>query len=378
MITSKQGRIRRLKALIIKESLQIVKDPSAIMITAILPIFLLFLYAYGVSLDLNHLSIGLVLEDTAPDAQGFARSFINSPYFNAHISRDRRKAVEDLKKGAIRGFVVVPEYFSAFRKLPNKVAPIQVIADGSEPNTASFVQNYVQGALQVWLEEQVISNNLKGLPRVETVPRFWYNEQLESRNFLLPGSLAIIMTLIGTMLTALVVAREWERGTMESLISTPLQRGELILGKLLPYFFLGMMSMTICFTAAYILFDIPYRGSILVLGLVSAIFLFSALGLGFMISTLAKNQLVAYQVSIVTGFLPAYVLSGFLFEISSMPLWIRMMTYLMPARYFVQSLQTLFLVGNVWSLIFLNMLPLIAVGSIFFFIAAKKTVKRLD
>lgn len=367
-----------LKALIIKEAFQIIRDPSTILISVILPLFLMFLYGYGVSLDLDHLRMGLLLEDTAPDAKSFAQSLYASPYFEVHMAANRQTLLRDIERGAIRGFVVVPSYFTQFRYRPGKVAPIQVIGDGSEPNTANFVQNYVQGAFQNWLSQEAVSSNLKGLERVRAQTRIWYNEQLESRYFLLPGSLGIIMTLIGTLLTALVISREWERGTMESLMSTTIGRGELILGKLVPYFLLGMFSMTICFIVTVYGFHVPFRGSLWLLGLVSAVFLYCALGLGFMISTLARNQVVAYQISIVTGFLPAYILSGFLFEIASMPWLIRILTYLMPARYFVQCLQTLFLVGNVWSLIFFNMIPLLVIGSLFFLIAARKTVKRLD
>ncbi len=369
---------RRLHALIVKESIQIVRDPSSILISIVLPIFLMFLYGYGVSLDLNHLRLGLVLQDSSPDARSFAESLYASPYFELTTVTDTRLLIKALEAGAIRGFAVVPSYFSQFRDRPSTIAPIQVIADGSEPNTANFVQNYVRGAFQNWLDIEAISSNLRGLQRISADSRYWYNEELESRNFLLPGSLAIIMTLIGTLLTALVVSREWERGTMESLISTSVTKTELIFGKLIPYFFLGMLSMAICVLSTVFVYNVPFRGSILLLALVSAVFLFCALGLGFMISTLAKNQVVSYQISMVTGFLPAYILSGFLFEIYSMPLPIRLLTYLMPARYFVQCLQTLFLVGNVWSIIFLNMLFLVLVGSLFFFIAIRNTVKRLD
>lgn len=361
-----------------KEALQIIRDPSSILISVVLPLFLMFIYAYGVSLDLDHLRVGLALEDTSPDAQSFAEALYASPYFEVHTVRDHRALLEDLESGAIRGFALVPSYFTQFRNRPDTIAPIQVVADGSEPNTANFVQNYMQGAFQVWLELEAINNGLERLQQVHSQTRFWYNEELESRNFLLPGSLAIIMTLIGTLLTALVVAREWERGTMEALISTSISRGELIFGKLVPYFILGMISMAICVVITVGFFHVPFRGSYWLLGLVSSVFLFCALGLGFMISTLARNQLVAYQISIVTGFLPAYILSGFLFEISSMPIVIQWITYFLPARYFVQCLQTLFLVGNVWSLIFFNMIPLILVGLIFFAIAIRKTVKRLD
>jgi ABC-2 type transport system permease protein len=373
-----QGRMRRLKALVIKESFQIIRDPSTILISVVLPLLLLFLYGFGVSLDLNHLRLGLVLEDTAPDAMDFAHSLLNSRYFDVKLARDRRELIDDLIRGNIRGIVVVPSYFSAFRARPATIAPIQVIADGSEPNTANFVQYYVQGAYLNWLQEEQILTNLRGLSIVNVLPRFWYNEQLESRFFLLSGSLAIIMTLIGTLLTALVVSREWERGTMEALMSTTISRVELVAGKVIPYFILGMVSMAICVTVSVIGYGLPLRGSWWLLGIVSALFLFCALGFGLLISTLCKSQLIASQISITVGFLPAYILSGFLFEISSMPYWIQLLTYVIPAKYFVQCLQTLFLVGNVWSLILFNMIPMFIIGLLFFILTAFKTVKRLD
>lgn len=372
------GRWRRLKALWTKESYQIVRDPSTILISVVLPLILLFLYGYGVSLDLDHLRIGLVLEDTAPDAQRFAKSMTDDPYFDVKIVRDRREIVPDLMSGAVRGFVVVPSYFSAFRNRPDVIAPIQVIADGSEPNTANFLQNYVLGAFNNWLIQERLQGDVKRLPPVNVQPRFWYNEELQSRYFLLSGSLAIIMTLIGTLLTALVVAREWERGTMEAMMSTNVGIVELVIGKILPYFILGMVSMTICAVLSILVFGLPLRGSFLLLGLVSAVFLFCALGIGLMISTLAKNQALASQIAITAGFLPAYILSGFLFEIASMPVWIQWLTYIMPAKYFVQCLQTLFMVGNVWGLILFNLLPMLGIGALFFLITAHKTVKRLD
>lgn len=369
---------RRLKALIIKEFYQMIRDPSSLMIGIALPLILMFIYGYGVSLDLNHLRIGLVLEDTGPDAQSFAQSLTLSKYFDVKIVRDRRELIEDILSGAIRGFVVIPSYFSEYRKRPDQIAPIQVIADGSETNTANFVQNYVRGAWQSWLDQERITNHLKGLPLVKTQPRFWYNEQLESRNFLLPGSLAIIMTLIGTLLTALVVSREWERGTMEALMSTPIHIAEILIGKLIPYFILGMGSMTMSVIIAITIYRVPFRGSFLLLALISAVFLFATLGIGLFISTICRNQFTASQAAIVSAFLPAFMLSGFIFEINSMPLPIRALTYILPARYFVSCLQTLFLVGNVWSLILYNLLAMIIFGAVIFFVTARRTVKRLD
>jgi len=374
----KKGRWRRLKTLIVKESFQIIRDPSTLLISVVLPLILLFLYGFGVSLDLEHLPIGLVMEDRAPDAQSFAKSLTDSPYFDVKIVGDRRELTDEITSGALRGFVVIPSYFSEFRRRPDKIAPLQVIADGSEPNTANFVQYYIQGAFANWLEQEAISSDLKGLPLIRVEPRFWYNEQLESRLFLLSGSLAIIMTLIGTLLTALVVAREWERGTMEAMMSTPIGIWEIVLGKMIPYFVLGMLSMVICVLVSSLGYGLPIRGSLWLLGLTSAIFLSAALGLGLMISTLAKNQTLASQMAMVTGFLPAYILSGFLFEINSMPFFIRLLTYFIPAKYFVINLQTLFLVGNAWSLILLNLFPMLLMALLLFIITARKTVKRLD
>jgi len=381
------ARIARLRALIKKERLQIMRDPSAIIITVFLPLLLLFLYGTGVSLDLKHLRIGLVMEDTAPAAQRFAKSLVDSPYFDVKIVRDRRELLWDLEKGKIRGFIVIPSYFSEFRSRPNAGAPIQVISDGSETNTANFVQYYAQGAFANWLQQEAFNSEIgetksplvnQGLPLITAEPRFWYNPTLESRYFLLSGALAIIMTLIGTLLTALVVSREWERGTMEGLISTPVGKWEIVGGKLVLYFCLGMISMAICAFVSTVIYGLPFEGSWPMLILVTACFLVCCLGMGLLISLMSKIQLVSSQIAIMVGFLPAYILSGFLFEISSMPLWIQILTYLLPARYFVQSLQTLFLVGNIWPLLLQNMGCMLLMSGCLFFLISRKVVKRLD
>lgn len=367
---------RRLKALIHKESLQIFRDPSSILISVFLPLLLLFLYGYGVSLDLDHLRVGLVMEDTSPDAQNFAKTLFDSRYFDVEVSRERSSLYKKLEKGELRGILVIPSYFSQFRQDPNLIAPIQVIADGGETNTANFVQYYAQGAFQTFLAQETI-NAAPETSLIHTSPRFWYNEQLESRYFLLSGSLAIIMTLIGALLTALVVAREWERGTMEALISTEVSKAELILSKVIPYFILGLVSMTICTLVSTLYYQLPFRGSFLSLLFSSSSFLLGTLGLGLMVSTLSKVQVIASQITLMIAFLPAYVLSGFLFDIASMPLFIRSLTYLMPARYFVQNLQTLFLVGDIWQLTLYNNLIMLFFAAVVFLITVKVTKKRL-
>ena len=370
-----------MRALVVKEFYQILYDPSSILISVVLPIILLFLYGFGVSLDLNTVNIGLVLEDSSPAAQSFAQSLIGSPNFHVLVASDRRDLVRPLLAGKIRGFVVVPSYFSKFRFFPQDIAqaPIQVITDGGEPNTANFVQNYVAQVWTKWLEQETMQGDVVGaLPRIQVQPRFWYNQELSSRNFLIPGSLAIIMTLIGTLLTSLVIAREWERGTMEALMATPVHINEILIAKLLSYFAVGLISMACCVIGTILAYGIPFRGSFLVLGLITSAFLVSALGTGLLISTLTKNQLAASQAAQVVGFLPAYILSGFIFEIASMPYLIQLVTYIIPARYFVSSLLTIFLVGNVWVLLLENMVIMLMIGLVIFGITSRLIVKRLD
>ncbi len=369
---------RRLKALIIKEFHQITRDISTLLICVVLPLILLIIYGFGVSLDLNLVKIGLVLEDTAPDAISFSKSLTDSPYFEVHITRNRKEAEEGIVSGEIRGFVVVPSYFSSFRQRPDQVAPIQVIADGSDPNTANFVQIYMRQAWQNWLEQEQISSNLQGLAEVNLQPRYWFNEMLESRNFLIPGSLAVILTLVGTLLTALVIVREWERGTMESLITTPVTVIEIFFGKFIPYFMLGQISFVGSALFSIIAYDIPARASIFAFFISVSVFLIPALGLGLLLSTVTRSQIVATQWALVVGFMPTLMLSGYIFEIRSMPLWIQYITYIIPGRYFVSSLQTLFLVGDIVHLLFINLIPMLIIGSLLCISAMLATKKRLE
>jgi ABC-2 type transport system permease protein len=373
-----RGSLRRTQALIKKEFYQIIRDPSSILLSVVLPVILLFLYGFGISLDMKHMKIGLVLEETTPLAQSFAKALTDSMYFDVSIGRDRREFDKKIVDGSLKGMVVIPSYFSSFLGRPNQVAPIQVIADGADPNTATFVQNYVRGAFMNWLIQEKISQGSLKEPLLDVEPRFWYNEALESKNFLIPGSIAIIMTLIGTLLTALVIAKEWERGTMESLITTPVRMIELMIAKLISYFILGMCAFFISMVFSLVVFEVPFRSSVLLLSGVTTVFLWVALGLGLLISTLAKNQFVAAQTAIISAFLPAFMLSGFVYETSSMPWYIQYITYCIPAKYFVTCLQTLFLVGSVWKLLLYNTLMMSVIGLIFFVITARKIVKRLD
>lgn len=369
-------RMRRLKALILKEFTQVLRDPSSLLIAFVLPLILLFLFGFGVSLDARQIKIGVAVQDMGLPAQGLAAAFSASPYFETQVGEDPRPFEQQLLAGQLRGMVVIPQDFSR-RLARGDAATVQVIADGSETNTANYVQNYAQGVVSVWGQLQGIKEGVDRSSQPQLVPRIWFNPELESRNSLIPGAVAIIMAIIGTMLTALVVSREWERGTMEALMATPVGMVELLAGKLVPYFILGMLAMLGSVAIAVGLFHVPFRGSVVALLLTSCAFLLAALGQGLLISTLAKNQFIAAQAAMISGFLPAFLLSGFVFEIASMPLPIRLLTRIVPARYLVTNLQTLFLVGDVWGLLWTNTLILLVLAGILFLLTAKKTVKRL-
>ena len=365
---------RRLIGLVYKESLQVVRDPSAILVAFVLPTVLMFVFAFALSLDQKRVPIGVVLESDGAEAQSLAAAFSGTEYFDVTPARDRREVAPRIVAGDLRGFVVIPQDFEARLKEGSRATLVQIVTDGSQPNTASFVAAFAGGVVATWLS----SREGHVVPPVSLETRFWFNPELDSRHFLIPGSIAIIMTLIGTLLTAMVVSREWERGTMEALMSTPATIVEILLGKLLPYFGLGLAAMFGCTLLATHAFGVPLRGSYLALFALTSAFLVPALGQGLMISTLAKDQFIASQLAAMSGFLPAFMLSGFLFEIDTMPAWLRAITYTLPARYFVASLQTVFLTGDVWRQFWPNILAMLAIGVGFFAIVARNTRKSMD
>ena len=366
---------RRLAALVRKESLQAVRDPSTLLIAFVLPAVLLFLFAYAVSLDIRQVRIGVVVESPGAAAQELAAAFAATRYLDVTFARDRREVADRVAAGELRGFVVIPQDFEQRLIDPRGASLLQVITDGSQPNTASFVANYAQGVLMTWRAGQAGASPAQA---ITLQPRYWFNAELESRRALVPGAIAIIMTIIGTMLTALVVAREWERGTMEAVMSTPASVAEILVGKLLPYFALGMLSTMAATALAIFVFDVPLRGSLAALLLLSAVFMLPALGQGLLISSLARNQFLAAQIALFSGFLPAFMLSGFLFEIDSMPAPIRAITWLVPARYFVSSLKTVFLVGDQWAVFVPDLLAMAVIGVVLFALARRATRKNLE
>jgi len=373
----KGGRLRRIKALIRKETLQILRDPSSLVVAVVLPVLLLFLFGFGVSFDVTNIRIGLVVENPTPDTVLFQSSLSNTPYFTVRVSTDRRAFLADLTAAKLEGIVIVAGDFSE-QLARRDTAPIQIVTDGSDPNTASLVTAYVQGAWQSWLAQRSLSNGTAGSALISTEPRFWFNPELESRRFLVPGSIALILMMIGSLLTALVVAREWERGTIEALLATPASVPEFLIGKVVPNFFLGFCAMVISVLFAIFIFGVPLRGSVLSLLAATTAFLLVALSVGLLISTVARTQFLASQIAMMASFLPGLFFSGFIFELSSMPTPLRAFSALVPARYFVTALQTIFLAGDIAAVLVPNILILTAMSVAVLVLTARNSKMRLD
>jgi ABC-2 type transport system permease protein len=367
---------RRFAAMLIKESLQILRDPASLLIAFALPPFLLFLFGYAVNLDTARTRIGLAVLDNSDAALSLESAYRSSRWFDVQAGNSVAPFKMDLVAGRVRGIVVIPQDFG--RLSASDAASIEVITDGSLPNTASFVAAYAEGVRQTWASGQSAE---KGRPLavapIEINSRYWFNPELTSRFFLVPGSMAIVLTIIGTLLTALAIAREWERGTMEALMATPLSMVEFIATKVIPYFVLGLASALICSVLAVTVFGVPFRGSPLALLLIVSAFLVPALGQGLFISAATKNQFVASQIALLTAFLPALLLSGFLYEISSMPRWVQILTYAVPVRYLMPLLQSVFLAGDIWPLFLPNILAMLGFGLVFFCATARVTRRRI-
>ena len=367
----------RLRGLMRKEFVQIVRDPSSISIAFLMPVFLLLLFGYGVSLDAEEVPIALVIEDPGAEAAGFAAEFRQTRYFDSREYLSMREAVSALRAREVEGVLRLRANFSEGIYSPEP-APIQVILNGVDANTAGLVSGYVEGSWLNWLEHRAeLAGQELDIP-IGVEQRIWFNPEVRSRNYLVPGLVAIIMTLTGALLTALVMAREWERGTMEALLVTPVSMTEILLGKLVPYFVLGTGGMLLSVAMAVWLFEVPLRGSFSVLLAAASLFLLVALGMGLLISITSKNQFVAGQVAIITTFLPAFILSGFIFDINSMPWFIEGLTYAIAARYFVAILQSLFLAGDIWSVIVPNALALTGMAVLFLGLSRFRSRKRLE
>ena len=369
---------QQLAAVMIKEGKQVTRDPSSWIIAVVLPLTFLFLFGFGISLDTTVVKIAMVREDRGRDALALAAALTNSRWFLVVPAADRRSAERLLQDQGVKAVVIIPAEFGRRLNAQNTTAQVQVLVDGAEPNTANYVHGYLAAIWNGFLAARTLEQGSAPAAPVSLEVRYWYNANAVSRWFLIPGSMTVIMTLLGTLLTSLVIAREYERGTLEALYATPLTRGQILIGKTLPYFLLAMVSMLVCVLTALLLFKLPLRGSFLALGLVSAVFLVPALGQGLLISVTMRTQMAAAQLGLMTGYMPAMMLSGFLFDIHSMPRWLQAITLAIPARYMNVSLQTVFLAGDLWSVLIPNMLFMLAVGALFFGLTWRRLHKRVD
>ena len=369
----------RLRGLLRKEILQVLRDPSSLLIAFLLPVVLLLVNGYGVSLDARHMGLAVVVQAPGEDTRELTEALAASPYLAPVAVASVAEGERLLTAGKVRGVLVLREDFSArLARRSRWPAPAQLLANATDPNTARILEGYVQGALLTWAAGRAEEKRLLPAGGISLEHRYWFNPELRSADFIVPGMVAFVMSMVGTLLTALVVAREWERGTMETMLASPARLGEIIAARLLGYFGLGMLGMAVSVLLAIFLFGVPFRGSLLVLGMAASLFLLFALALGLFISTLARSQFVAAQLAFLTTMLPALMLSGMLFDIASMPLWLQALTHIFPVRYLVSILQTVFLAGTVWPLVLPNLAALAIAALVAVTATAAVTHRRLD
>jgi ABC-2 type transport system permease protein len=365
-----------------KEVVHIFRDSRGLIIVLIMPVVLVLLFGYGVSLDFKGLPVYVYDRDGSQQSQDLLKRFQASEYFDVvRVVNDYPALTRSLDDGHAKMGIVIPWDFSQ-RLGDHRPVQVQALVDGTDDNTANVLIGYAQAVVQGyssdlqldWLRNrgQLVQPALVG---VET--RTWYNEDLESSAFIVPGVLALVMSVIGAFLTSLTIAREWERGTMEQLISTPVTPVEIMLGKLAPYFAMGMFDVIVCAAIAVYWFHVPFRGSFQTFLFSSAMFLVVVLSLGFYVSVIAKNQLTASQISLLATFLPAFLLSGFLFSIEQMPIVLQWITRIVPARYYVSVLKKIFLKGTPTALLSTDLVPLALFALVLALLATASFHKRL-
>jgi ABC-2 type transport system permease protein len=341
---------QRVWAVARKEFLHVLRDPRSLGMAIAIPMLLLMLYGYALTLDVDNVPLVVWDQSQSQASRELISRFAGSRYFSLRAYVRTYRDVEAAIDSA-QAFValIIPRGFAG-QVESGRPAPVQLIVDGSDSNTATLAVGYAEAVVLTYsqgiaLQQIQRSSGRAPRPPLELRPRVWFNADLESRNYIIPGLIAVIMMVIAAMLTSLTVAREWERGTMEQLISTPLKGRELILGKLLPYFSIGLVDVVLAVLLGEFLFRVPLRGSVALLFALAAIFLAGALSLGMLISIVTKNQLVANQLAMVTTFVPSLLLSGFVFAISNMPKPLQLISYVIPARYFVALLKGIYLKG---------------------------------
>jgi ABC-2 type transport system permease protein len=373
----------RLLALTRKEFRQLLRDSSNIAIGIVLPIILILIFGFGLSLDVKNAPVAIVLEDSSPTAHEAVASFRLSPVFAPVMVPSMHTAQALLEQRKVDAIIRLPHDFS--RRLYAGGARVQVLVHGADASRAAIITRYANSALAGWALRQAERSGTAA--RAEAVPangsvaieqRMWFNAANTSTWYLVPGLIVLIMTLVGAFLTALVMAREWERGTLEALFVTPVRPVEILLAKIIPYLAIGMCGLVLCLLAAHFLFQVPMQGSLLLIVFSSALYLVVAVGMGLLISCVTKNQFLASQVALLTSFMPSLMLSGFLFDLRNVPWLVRAIGNVLPATYFMDLLKTLFLAGNVWPLVFRNCAVLMLYALVLLALARRFTRKSLD
>ena len=365
-----------------KEVVQILRDSRSLIIVVIMPVILVLLFGYGVNLDLKGLPVYVYNQDGSQQSQDLLKRFQASAYFDVvRVVNDYPALARSLDDGHAKMGIVVPWDFSQSLQ-DGRPTQVQALVDGTDDNTANVLIGYAQAVVQAYSSDiQLDWLRHHGQPvqpaSVSVDTRTWYNEDLESSAFIVPGVLALVMSVIGAFLTSLTIAREWERGTMEQLISTPVTPLEIMLGKLVPYFIIGMFDVIVCALIAIYWFQVPFRGSFLTLLLSSAMFMVVVLSLGFFISVIAGSQLAASQIALLITFLPAFLLSGFLYAIEQMPVVLQWITRILPARYYVSVLKKIFLKGTPTALLYTDLAPLAMFTLVLAVLATRAFHKRL-
>jgi ABC-2 type transport system permease protein len=371
------AKARRIWALIRKEGRQVVRDPSSFAIGVVLPVMLILLFGYGMSLDVKHVPIAVVLEVPSAEASEITASFQLSPYFETHVTRSMAEADALVVSGKVDGIVLLQSDFA--QREADGDASVQLVVNGIDGNTARIIEAYssaaiAQSGVRLTAEGQE-TTAAGGEAVVEN--QLWFNTANDSRYFLVPGLIVLIVTLIGAFMTSMVVAREWERGTFEALFVTPVRTDEILISKIVPYFLLGMGGLLLCMASARFMFGVPFRGSFLTLMGASMLYLLVSVATGLLISSTLKSQFLASQVTLVATFMPALMLSGFIYDLRSVPLAIRLVSYVVPARYYVSLLQSMFLAGDVWNVILPNAAVLAVVAVVMLTLTRRATRKSL-
>jgi ABC-2 type transport system permease protein len=375
-------KLHRLAAIAIKEVLQIVRDARSVGIVIAMPVAMMLAFGYGISLDVKHLPVYVFDREGSQQSQDLLKHFQASEYFDVKEAVDNYSAlVRALDDGDCKLAIVVPHDFSLRLNAGGPVS-IQALIDATDSNTANIAITYSQAVIQSYSQRVQVDwirrHGQKAMnPPISVEARTWFNESLESMVNIVPGVVVVVMAVIGVFLTALTIAREWERGTMEQLISTPVTELELMLGKLAPYFIIGMLDTCLCVGFGTLWFGVPFRGSWSVFFIASALFLIVVLSLGYFFSVVAKSQLAASQISLLATFLPAFLLSGFLFPIDQMPFAIQAVTYIMPARYYMEIIRNVFLKGSALTLLLKELLALAFLSCLLVFAATRIFRKKL-